>query len=331
MTTPQDNGPAQNTVEKDVGILDQDSLAATLRQSLFSDEQEEAQPEPLTEGEDQTEVKDVEAEATAEEDVPQAEDGEESPHTDEVETDDEELPRGVQKRIDKLTAFRKQAEEQVSELKKELNELRQKLETSKQEEQDLTKTQSRSSGDNPFSHLQTAEEVEKEAENARWLRYKCEENPEGFEHDGNFYGPEQVRQMKVNALKALETHLPKQRGFIDARNSIDPIAEKTYSWWKNPESKEYKLAKQVLNHYPDFKRFPDYKLFIGDYVRGFMARELSAIKQTAKPAPNLGVRPTSMPSKTKPTDIRAKSAKERFAKSGNAEDLANYLMSSDLI
>lgn len=332
MENPQDSGLVNNTTENDVGSFTQEGLAARLRQTLYADEQGETQPETLNEGEDQTEDKFVEEAIASEDNEPQAEDGEPAPD-EQVETDDEELPRGVQKRIDKLTAFRKQAEEQVADLRKELDELRSKLTEKEQEEKAAAQTTMAARGDNPFSNLQDHAQIDEEIEKARWLKYKCEENPEGFEHEGTFYSPEQVRGMKVNAMRALEVHLPRQKAAIDARKAIEPIVDKTYPWWKAKESKEYQLAQQVLAHYPDFKKFPDYKLFIGDYVRGFIARESAAVaaKTGAKPAPNLGIRPTASPGRTKATDVRAKASRANLYKRMDEESLASYLMSSNLI
>jgi hypothetical protein len=333
MENNQDSGLDTKTTENDVGSFNEEGLAAVLRKTLYADEQGETQPETLNEGEDQTEDKFAEdtSNIVSEDSEPQAEDGD----TAQVERvdDDEELPRGVQKRIDKLTAFRKQAEEQVSELKKQVDELRSKLETKEQEAQEATQTNSASRGDNPFSHLQDLSSIEQEAEKARWLKYKCEENPDGFEHSGEFYSAEQVRSMKVNAMKALELHLPKQKAALDAKAALEPIIDQTYPWWKNKESKEYQLAQQVLKHYPDFKRFPDYKLFVGDYVRGFIARETTALaaKAKAKPAQNLGIRQTANPSRIKSNGISTRAAKAQLSKQLDEDSLTSYLMSSNII
>lgn len=332
MENTQDSGLDNKTTENAIGAFNEEGLAAVLRKSLYADEQGEEQPEPLNEGEVQTEDKFAEeTEMVSDESEPQAEDGNTAPN-ERDDTDDDELPRGVQKRIDKLTAFRKQAEEQVSELTKQVDELRSKLEEKEQESKEAT-TRKAFSGDNPFSHLQDISSIENETEKARWLKYKCEENPEGFEHEGEFYSADQVRAMKVNAMKALEIHLPRQKAAVETRAAIEPMVEQTYPWWKNKESKEYQLAQQVLKHYPDFKRFPDYKLFVGDYVRGFIARETAAMaaKTKARPAPNLGIRPTATPSKLKSNGISARAAKANLSKQLDEESLSSYLMSSNLI
>jgi hypothetical protein len=318
--------------------LNEETLAEILRGTLFAEEEQPAQPEAATEGEVQTEVKDESGEeapaqeAQAEEQVPQAEDGPNDVHSQHTEdTEGEaELPKGVQKRIDKLTAKRKQAEEEVSKLREEVEALKQQIQTTTQSDTTETSVQDAS---NPFESLQTKAQVDKELENARWLKYKCMENPYGFSLGEKEYSQDDVTRMLVNATKAIEEQLPKQLAMIQAREHIEPIAVKTYSWWSKPESKEYQLAQQVMKAFPAFKKFPDHKLFIGDYIRGFMAREAQVSQPAAarKPAPVQPVRPTATPARSKPVEVQARSAEDRFRKTTSAEDLAKVLLSKNFI
>ena len=335
-----DIDPAQNNIEvqsnQPQSGLNQESLADLLRSTLFRDDEQAGQPQTESEGEDQTEVKDeaVEAEANAEaaDEIPPAEDGEDEVPSQSAEDNGEEdtLSKGVQKRIDKLTAKRKQAEEEATRLRNEVDTLKQEL------------TQSKASGEanqtsvndasNPFASLNTKVDVEKEAEQARWLRYKCMENPNGFVMGDSEYGPEDVSRMLVNATKAIEVHLPKQMNKIHAFETVKPIAESEYPWWKTPQAKEYQLAQQVINNFPQFKNHPDYMLFVGDYIRGYLAREsktpATGVMKKAQIQP---VRPTAAPVKTSAKTASAKSAESRFVKSNNAEDLARVLLSKGFI
>lgn len=333
-------GTAQNNPEvqsnQPQSGLNQESLADLLRNTLFRDDEQAGQPQTETEGEDQTEVKDdtVQAEANAEttDEIPPAEDGEDEVPSQSAEDngEDDNLSKGVQKRIDKLTAKRKQAEEEANRLRSEVEALRQEL------------TQSKASGagnetsvtdaSNPFSSLNTKADVEKEVEQARWLRYKCMENPNGFVMGDTEYGPEDVSRMLVNATKAIEVHLPKQMSKIQAYETVKPIAEAEYPWWKTPQAKEYQLAQQVINNFPQFKNHPDYMLFVGDYIRGYLAREAKApTNGVMKKAPIQPVRPTAAPVKTSAKTASAKNAESRFVKSNNAEDLAKVLLSKGFI
>ena len=237
----------------------------------------------------------------------------------------------MQKRIDKLTAKRKQAEEEVINLRKELEALKQTVTESQQasEKNEISVTDA----DNPFSSLKSKAEVDKEIEQARWLRYKCMENPEGFSLGESHYGPDDVKRMLVNSTKAIELHLPKQMARIETEDRIRPIAEANYPWWKTPSSKEYQLAQQMLRTAPQLRNFPDWQVFIGDAIRGMQVREsqgkTQAQPQTKKALPP--VRPTVTPAKTNPNDARAKQAESRFAKTTSADDLAKVLLAKGFI
>jgi hypothetical protein len=334
--TAENNSEVQSNTPQ--SGLNQETLADIFRSTLFKDDEQAGQPQPETEGEDQTEVKDSEEsepslqDEVADSEVPPAEDGEEEVPSQSAEDNGEEdtLSKGVQKRIDKLTAKRKQAEEEATRLRNEVETLKQEL------------TQSKASGEanqtsvndasNPFASLNTKVDVEKEVEQARWLRYKCMENPNGFVMGDTEYGPEDVSRMLVNATKAIEVHLPKQMAKIHAYETVKPIAEAEYPWWKTPQAKEYQLAQQVINNFPQFKNHPDYMLFVGDYIRGYLAREAKTpANGVMKKAPIQPVRPTAVPVKTSAKTASAKSAENRFVKSNNAEDLARVLLSKGFV
>jgi len=336
-----DIGTAQNNTEVQSNAystgLNEESLADALRKTLFADPVEQTdETQSATEGEDQTEVKDepvAEADnAESTEEIPQAEDGDDV-HSQEA-TDDEgdsDLSKGVQKRIDKLTAKRKQAEEEVSNLRKELEALKQTVTESQQASEQSAK--SVTDADNPFSSLKSKAEVDKETEQARWLRYKCMENPEGFSLGESHYGPDDVKRMLVNSTKAIEEHLPKQLARINTEEQIRPIAESNYPWWKNPSSKEYNMAQQMLKTAPQLRNFPDWQIFIGDAIRGMQAREGQAKANPANAAKKSlpPVRPTATPAKSNPSEARAKQAESRFAKSNSADDLAKVLLAKGFI
>lgn len=324
-TTNADNGEAQNPVENAIGsVQNEETLVSQLRGILFSDEQDEGNPEPVEqEGEVQTEDKGEEVDELGDglveetETTPTAEDGDDV--LSQVETDDSEQEQsGVQKRIDKLTALRKTAEEQVLSMKAELEEYKSKIADFEKSSEAVQPT-----ADSPFADLTSNEAIKNEYEQARQIRYKCEANPEGFQIGETYFDSEQVRNMKLNAMQAMEVHLPKQLEFVKAREQWKPVAIESYPWLKNKESSEYKLAQQVLKTFPQFKRFPDFELFIGDYVRGYTARTSQIGKKgvAIKQSPQLSVKPTSTQTQSSRNDASARSVESRFAKTGSREDL----------
>jgi hypothetical protein len=323
-TNNADNGEALNPVESDIGITQNESpLSAQLRNILFSDEQDEGQPEPLgEEGEVQTEERGEEVDTLDDglvedtENTTEAQDGEEV--LSQVETEETTEQTGVQKRIDKLTALRKTAEEQVETMKQEVEKYKSQIADFEQSNEKPQPTV-----DSPFADLSSQEAIKNEYEQARQIRYKCEANPEGFQMGETYFDSEQVRNMKLNALQAMEVHLPKQLEFVKAREQWKPVAFESYPWLKNKESSEYKLAQQVLKTFPQFKRFPDFELFIGDYVRGYTSRTSQIAKKGVpiKGTQQLAVKPSSANTQSSRSDTTARSVESRFARNGNRDDL----------
>lgn len=333
MTNNEDNsGESINPTEQNLGILNEDTLSTHLRDVLFSDEQDEGNSSPVqnNDEEDQTEDKAEEGEVEQLDGVeenpetdPKAEDGENvlSQET-EGESPEENLTGGVQKRIDKLTALRKSAEERAEALQAELETFKSKVEELENKSSTVAPTP-----DNPFSDLETVDALKKEFEQARDLRYKCEANPDGFTIGDTHFDAEQVRTMKINCMRAMELHIPKQLNFIKERSQWKPLALETYPWLKNKDSQEYKLYTQVLKNFPDFRKFPDYELFVGDYIRGYMSRNASSIKKSAAPkqVPQMSVKPTASSSQTAVSDASIRATQSRYAKTGSREDLKSIV------
>ena len=328
---PDDSGESLNPTEQNLGILNESSLANQLRDVLFSDEQDEGNLSPL-----QTNDEEAQTEDKAEEgEVEQLDGVEENPETDPKAEDGEnvlsqetegESPEqnltGVQKRIDKLTSLRKSAEERAEALEAELETFKSKVEELENKGSTVVPTP-----DNPFSDLETVDALKKEYEQARDLRYKCEANPDGFTVGDTHFDSEQVRTMKINCMRAMELHIPKQLNFVQERSQWKPLALETYPWLKNKDSQEYKLYNQVLKNFPDFRKFPDYELFVGDYIRGYLSRNASSIKKTAssKSVPSMSVKPTVSNTQTSRSDVTARSVQSRYAKTGSREDLKSIV------
>ncbi len=326
--SPADNGEAQNPVENDIGIATNETpdFSKRLESILFSEQQGEGDAEPTAESaEVQTEDKVADAEAGLDgdnaeaESDPMAEDGSDVPTNEEVEQAGQEVKsEGFQKRIDKLTFLRKQAEEQVEKLTEEVETYKAKL-----SEVEASANAPAPTAENPFADLTEEAKIKAEYENARDLKYKCEENPEGFQIGEKFYDAEQVREMRVNAMKAMELHLPKQLQFVRAKTEFDKAALEQYPWYNKPDSAEYKMAKEVMKNFKHFKNYPDYRLFVGDYVQGYMSRTAKSIKKTqpVKAVSSMNVKPTSAPVSSGKVDASARNIEARYAKSQNRDDL----------
>jgi hypothetical protein len=238
----------------------------------------------------------------------------------EVDADKEELPKNVQKRINKLTALRKDAEAKLEQMQAKLNELEGKL------KEESTPRNYKDQA-NPYSNLNSRAEIEAEIAQARQVRRWCEENADGVvitEENGNerVYSTEDVRKIKLNAMDALEEYLPKRANYLATKEQVDKVAESEYRWYKDRSSKELQIANNFVKAFPEITKFPDYKMVVGDYIRGMQAREGNKQRQIQK-APVQPTGTSSYPSSRK--DANARDATSKFLKSKSSSDLAEVL------
>lgn len=347
--------PLTTSVGEKLGALDEAKLSALLRKSFLNEPGEE----PVKPAEAQAEEKP--AEETSEEAPAQAEANEDTndlsqeltqqPSDEDAEAEatepkaeepaaEEGLPKGAQKRIDKLTAARKAAEAKAAQLEAEINALKQKLDAKPA----VDDAPVRPTPDNPYLHLQTQADVDSAISEARKVRRWAEEHPDGTtvrDANGkeNEYSAEDIRRIKLNAIDALEEHLPKQLQYVQARAQIDPQAEATYNWWKDKTSREYQAAQNMLKAFPELRKFPDYKMVVGDYLRGAQARESeyarqksgqAAAKPAVKKAPAQPTRPAIAPPTVTPQERNAKEAVSRFRKAPSSDSLKDVVLSQFL-
>jgi len=245
---------------------------------------------------------------------------EQDSETQEQDADEEPVNKNVQKRIDKLTAKRREAEAKIAELEAKVKQMEIK-------ETDTSTPKNYKDQANPYSHLNNRAEIEAEIAQARQVRRWCEENADGVvitDENGNdkIYSTEDVRRIKLNAMDALDEHLPKRAQYITAKEQIDKVAENEYKWYKDRSSKELQIAQNFIKAFPEITRFPDYKIVVGDYIRGMKAREGNR-QQNIQKAPVQPTGNSSYPISRK--DSNAKDATSRFLKSRSSSDLTEVL------
>lgn len=314
--TGAENEASNNSSQQDGSYPSQADLTSRLNNILFDDEP----VEQTEDGEaDSNQPEDPHSESESEMDTDSVNDGNEV-HSESEEEYDNDVSRGVQKRIDKLTAKRKEAEEEIAKLKTEVESLKQSMTTQKPVEQ---------IPDTPHSDLNTIAEIEAEIAQARQVRDWAEANADGFtqtDAEGNetHYDPAQIRQIKINAMKAIETTLPQRYQYIQARDQIETIVAKEYPWWKDKSSKERQIAEQFLSAFPQIKKFPDYKMVIGDYLRGVRLREQRGGQPQVQKAP-IQPRSSGVAPSVKKQEVHRQEAYSRFTKSGKVDDLSKLM------
>jgi len=326
-TTNNNNGAGSepssqgdNSSQEQSGALSSIEIQSRLA-DILGDDPLIAQAEPDESDSNQSE--DQQSYSESETDTTTETDGEtEEVHSQSEEDDsNEDISRGVQKRIDKLTAKRKEAEEQLEALRKEVEDLK-----ASQSQRPIVAE----IPDVPHSNLESVAEIEAEIAQARAVRNWAEQNADGFtqtDKDGNetYYDPAQIRQIKVNAMKALEETLPQRYQYIQHRDNLESVVAKEYPWWKDKTSQERIIAEKFLASFPAIKRFPDYKMVIGDYIRGVRAREANLKGQKNIPkAPSIP-RATSSAPTVKKQELQSRDAYSKFKQTGRADDLSRII------
>lgn len=343
------NKPLTTSVGEKLGKLDEAKLSALLRKSLLDEPaQETATPAEAkaeeTAAETTSEETPADAEATGDNDlsqeptdqVTQEAEAEQAEEPAQAEDEGDGLPKGVQKRIDKLTARNREAEAKAKALEAKLAELEAKLNT----RPPVDEVPAKPTPDNPYLHLQSQRDVEAAIQEAKKVRRWCEMNPDGGVVKGpdgkeTEYSAEDVRTIRLNTVDALEDHLPRQLQYVQTRSQIDPQAESTYPWWKDRSSREYAAAQNMLKAFPELQKFPDYKMVVGDYLRGAAEREASYAKQKAvttgkpvvKKAPTQPTRPLAAPPTVTAQERDAKDAEARFRRAPTSDSLKDVLIS----
>ena len=315
----------QTDSPRTVDVTDEASLADALKQTLelevpTDETPEEAPAEAEVDEGNQSEVLSQTEEEAEAEDEPTAEPaqeadaGEDEADDADAEEGDEEIPRGLQKRLNKITKRAKEADPAEPE----------------------SVVTAPVTPDNPFANLTKTEDVQKEEANAEQVLDWCDDNPDGAivqTAEGEVeYSAEEVRDIRKRASKAIRKWLPQRQQWIKENQQNDQYALKSYKWWNDKASAEYQAANNILREFPEIQRFPDYKVIVGDTLMGMQMR-LSQEQQAAKPkkatqpkkAPAQPAAPTAEPAPVNESAARSSSARQRFTDSGSVEDLANVL------
>jgi hypothetical protein len=109
-------------------------------------------------------------------------------------------------------------------------------------------------------------------------------------------------------MDAIEEHLPKRVQYLQNYNQFEQVATKEYPWWKINQHKRASIAETFLKSFPEIQKFPDYKMVIGDCIRGVKAREQESKKPLPAKAPS-APRMTSAPTQISNKDIDVQKSK----------------------
>ncbi len=346
-------GAAEMEATTNVGeLLDADGLAAQLETLLDSKPESEPAPdeEESSEGEkpegeqppDEGESSDPpEDEATAEEDALSQTEEETAEAEPALETDGQsekdKANKGLFKRIDKLTAKRREAEGRVDELETEIRTLRTELDA-KEELPSLPPIDG-----NPYSHLKSTQEVEREMNQAEEVLEWCEDNVDGAvvknsKGDEVEYSAEEIRGIKKNARKSIKRHLPNRLDYLKEEATVAQQVEQVFPYWKDRSSEGYQEAMEIIRNRPDIRNYPTWKADVSILQLGLQAyREMvnnpaqkAAAKKEVKKAPEQPAAPAAAPATSSASKARSVSARKNFKSDSTVDSLATILESDYL-
>lgn len=269
--------------------------------------EEPTPPDPSTEQADPNAETDPSQENTEEtNDSPDPSDESEEKSDDEDADDaEEETPSPTQekllRRIDKITAKRREAEEKAEQLETEISDLRTKLDSTPPVT--LAPTP-----DDPLADVETPEQLEARMQVARKVRKWAMQNLEGgtvtnAQGEEVYHEPAQVRQYLANADELLTEHAPKRQQWLHQRQSFVPEARTAYPALFQAGSQEQMLMRETLKAYPALKAMPNLELIIGDAIVGQQmrfARQQAAQKSASAPKSSATTPAKSAPSAPSP-------------------------------
>jgi hypothetical protein len=232
---------------------------------------EEPDSEPAAEESGDTEEKTDETDAE-----PSDEEGEGT--DEEAKAEEAEAPTKVQQRIDKLTAQKREALEQLDDLKAQLQAAKAAA--------DAKPPVIIQDPANPLSSFTDSSALEAEIAKAQAVLDWADDNREGgtvtVAGEEKYYDSDAVKQIRANA-RALVKAGPKQQEYIRVREQTLPEAKAFYPEFFQNGTSAHQFLQATLKQYPTIVNFPNWELIVGDAFAGQQLR-MARVEQMQKRA-----------------------------------------------
>jgi hypothetical protein len=329
-STQETAAPAPEAEESFSDILEH--LPPEVAQALGKTKSKtESEPDPTDAQEEESEaVEPEESEDDKSEDKKDDEDEEEAP-----EGEEDKSVKKLEKRIDKLTRRRKEAETAAESLRAENENL--KAEVEKRSAIKLEPT-----AEDPLADMDSPEDLEIKVSAAKKVRAWALQNPDGAtvtNPDGTerYVDRAEIARYVAQTDSLLTDHAPARREYLRQREAILPEAKSTYPELFKTGSAEHKVLVDTLKQVPALKRLPGYEMVIGDAMLGMSVRleraklaesKGSDAKKSAPPATRKVIAPAiPKSSASRPPAASTKGKSNRFDRvvtGGSVDDLAAY-------
>ena len=332
-STQETAAPATEAEESFSDILEH--LPPEVAQALGKTKSKaESEPDPKDPDEEESEA--VEPEESEESTDDSSEDKKDDEEEEEApEGEEDKSVKKLEKRIDKLTRRRKEAETAAESLRAENENL--KAEVEKRSAIKLEPT-----AEDPLSDMDSADDLEAKVSAAKKVRAWALQNPDGAtvtNPDGTerYVDRAEIARYIAQTDSLLTDHAPARREYLRQREAILPEAKGTYPELFKTGSAEHKVLVDTLKQVPALKRLPGYEMVIGDAMLGMSVRlerakqaesKGSDAKKSAPPATKKVIAPAiprSSASRPPAASTKGKSNRfDRVVSSGNMDDLTAY-------
>jgi len=312
-STTVDNQPTEEAVE--AGGMD--AIKEAIKASLDPAQIQESQPEETTETQEQPVSEEIQ------EDHSQSDEQQNSSDS------------GWQKRIDRLTAQKKDLEEQLHELRQTKYEAK----STPEEKNSISELIAKASTQDDLDRLeQDAMDAEKWAKRTLG-RYR--RDPESVEKEierklGTM--PDDVEEwlenLGLDAEFSRESDIPKRRKALQLRAQSSEFAAQKYPWLRDPTNPARAAVDDLQRKYPAIKDLEDADLWsaralVGFYIEQEQQNKTKAPAKTPEPTRQPG-KPAVTQNTVSESEQRVSKAKELTMKTGSRDGLKDFIKAAML-
>lgn len=281
------------------------------------------------------------AEESSEDAEEATEDSESSEDEDEAGEDEAPTQDKVQKRIDKLTAQKKQAAEEAAAVKSQYEEAQKRLAELEAQVNEAARPVLQPTAENPLADVDTSEALDAKVKSAQEVRRWALKNTDGAtvkRPDGTevYLDADQVKDYLIKADDVLTIHAPARQQWLAQRQPAVEAAKNLFPDIFKKGTPLHTAYQATVKQAPELLKLPQHEYWIGLALYGeqqLMAKQaaeqaktkaagkVSSAKAAAKtPTP---VKPISAP-KTSTKGV-SKTTRDRAFSSGRLDDVADYM------
>lgn len=339
----------EKAVDQAAGVTDEADVMSMALADLGVPKPDEPKDEPeseetISDNSDETKEPEEQSEDSGDDVADEPEEEDEEPEDEDKDPADEEAPNKdkVQRRIDKLVAKQREAEERATASGAELEQLKQaKAELEAQLNQTARPILS-PTADNPLADVDSEEALDQRIQNAQAVRRWALQNSDGTtikKPDGSeqFVSGEEVKDYLIKADDILTVHAPARRQWINNRLPAVSSAQNLFPDLFKTGTPMNKAYQATIKNAPDMLKIPQHELWIGLALYGeqaLMAAQNAKAAKTAAEKKVLSKKSESKPPTPAKPMSNAKSSSYRGGKSAaslsgaNLDDLQSWVADS---